>query len=325
MSSIRPDPELLKKHPNAVTLDQLQEKDRFLGALLGAAAGESLGAPHEGKRAADMGPLREVTAGGKWAAGEPTDDIDLTLALLRSLVARRRFDQDDVARRYLEWFSRGPKDVGALTRAALENLRAGDAPEQASALAWEDSGRRAAGNGSVMCCAPLGLLHVRRLEGLAEDAAAASRITHHDPRCVGGCIAVATAVALLVRGGRDAEEAIPLAAEAAGAVSDEARAAVERGASRSPAEMAVDGDDRGYVLRTVEIAFGALASGQGFEEGLISVVSRGGDTDTNGAVAGALLGAIHGRAALPPAWLRLLLDREAIEEEAEALADAATA
>jgi ADP-ribosyl-[dinitrogen reductase] hydrolase len=306
MSSIRPDPELLKKHPNAVTLDQLQEKDRFLGALLGAAAGESLGAPHEGKRAADVGPLRDVTAGGKWAAGEPTDDIELTLALLRSVVARRRFDQDDAARRYLEWFSRGPKDVGALTRAALENLRAGDPPQQASALAWEDSGRRAAGNGSVMCCAPIGLLHVRRLEGLAEDAAGASRITHHDPRCVGGCIAVATAVALLVRGGRDAEDAIPLAAEAAGAVSDEARAAVERGASRRPADLAVDGDDRGYVLRTVEIAFAALASAQGFEEGLISVVSRGGDADTNGAVAGALLGARHGKGRIPERWLKPL-------------------
>src|SRR5437867_355788 len=146
MGSIRPDPNLLKKHPNAVTLDQLQEKDRFLGALLGAAAGEALGAPHEGKPAGEVGPVREITGGGPWAAGEPTDDIDLTLALLRSLVARRKFDQDDAARRYLEWFSRGPKDVGLLTRAALENLRAGDPPQQASALAWEDSGRRAAGS-----------------------------------------------------------------------------------------------------------------------------------------------------------------------------------
>src|SRR5229473_2601946 len=197
MSSIRPDPNLLKKHPNAVTVDQLQEKDRFLGTLLGAAAGESLGAPHEGKRAGEIGPLRDITGGGPWAAGEPTDDIDLTLALLRSLVARRRFDQDDAARRYLEWFSRGPKDVGILTRASLENLRAG---------------------------------------------------------------------------------------ESAGAVSDEARAAVERGASRRPPDIAVDGDDQGYVLRTVEIAFSALATAPTFEEGLMSVVSRGGDTDTNGAV-----------------------------------------
>ena len=306
MSSVRPDPDLLRKHPNAVTPGQLQEKDRFLGTLLAAAAGEALGAPHEGKRAAEVGTVRDVTGGGIWAAGEPTDDVELMLALLRSVVARRRFDQDDAARRYLEWFARGAKGIGNLTRAALENLRAGESPQQASALAWEDSGRRAAGNGSAMCCAPIGLLHVRSLEGLADDAAGASRITHYDPRCVGSCIAVATAVALLVRGGRDAEEAIPRAAEAASAVSDDVRAAVERGASRRPAEIAADGEDQGYVLRTVEIGFSALASAATVEEGLVSVVARGGDTDTNGAVAGALLGAKHGKGTIPERWLKPL-------------------
>jgi ADP-ribosyl-[dinitrogen reductase] hydrolase len=67
------------------------------------------------------------------------------------------------------------------------------------------------------------------------------------------------------------------------------------------------------------------AEAPGFEDGIRRVVALGGDTDTNAAVAGALLGATHGRAALPSAWLRVLLDRAAIEEEAEALADAATA
>ena len=109
-----------------------------------------------------------------------------------------------------------------------------------------------------------------------------------------------------MRGGRDAEEAIPRAADAAGAVSDEARAAVERGSSRRPGDISVDGDDRGYVLRTIEIAFSALASAHAFEEGLLSVVSRGGDTDTNGAVAGALLGAKHGKSRIPDRWLKPL-------------------
>ena len=84
------DPNLLKKYPNAITLQQIEEEDRFLGTVLGAAAGESLGAPHEGH---------------------------LMLALLKSVVARHRFDQADVARRYLEWLEKGPKDVGNLTRA----------------------------------------------------------------------------------------------------------------------------------------------------------------------------------------------------------------
>ncbi len=302
MSSFRPDPNILKKHPNAITQAQIDEKGRFFGTLLAAAAGEALGAPHENKKADQVGPLREITSGGMWAAGEPTDDIDLTLILLRSIVARRKLDPDDVAHGLLKWFAGKPKDIGNLTRAALENLRAGEPPAQSGAIAWEDSGRKAAGNGSLMCCAPVGLFHVRNLDGLEGDAVTASRITHYDPRCVGACVGVTTAIALLVRGGADAEEAISRAATAAGAHSDEALQAIERGASRKPADLHVDGDDRGFVLHTLELAFSALATAASLEEGLRSVISRGGDTDTNGCVAGALLGAKFGKSQVPERW-----------------------
>jgi ADP-ribosyl-[dinitrogen reductase] hydrolase len=306
MGSFRPDQDILKKHPNAITQTQIDEKGRFLGVLLGAACGEALGAPHENKTAGQVGTQREITAGGRRAAGEPTDDIDLTLALLRSLVSRRKFDLDDVAQGYLRWFSGKPKDVGNLTRAALENLRAGEGPAQSGALAWEDAGRNAAGNGSVMCCAPIGLLHVKNLDGLADDAVAASRITHYDPRCVGACVGVATAIALLVRGGKDAEEAVSRAATAAAVHSDDVLSAIERGSSKEPEQLRVDGEDRGFVLHTVELAFSALANAGSFEEGLISVVARGGDTDTNGCVAGALLGAKFGKSQLPDRWVSKL-------------------
>jgi ADP-ribosyl-[dinitrogen reductase] hydrolase len=302
MGSFRPDPNILKKHPNAITLGQIQEKDRFLGTLIAAAAGESLGAPHEFRKAAEVGVQKELQAGGPWALGEPTDDIELTLSLLRSLVARRKLDLDDVARNYLKWFATKPKDIGNLTRTALENLRAGDPPTQSGVLAWEDSGRQAAGNGSVMCCAPIGLLHVKSLEGMGDDAAAASRITHYDPRCVGGCVAVTTAIALLVRGDKDAEEAIPRAAAAGGAISDDVRMVIERGISRRPEELSVDGSDMGFVLHALELAFSALAHAASIEEGLVAVVARGGDTDTNGCIAGALLGAKFGKSQVPDRW-----------------------
>ncbi len=302
MGSFRPDPNVIKKHPGAITQQQIDERSRFLGTLLGAAAGESLGAPHENKSAAEVGSPRELVAGGPWAVGEATDDIDLTLVLLRSVSARRRLDLDDLAQEYLKWFAGKPKDIGNLTRAALENLRAGEPPTQSGALAWEDSNRKAAGNGSVMCCAPIGLLHVKNLDGLADDAAAASRITHYDPRCVAGCVAVSTAIALLVRGGKDAEEAIPRAASAAGAISDDVLMVIERGAVKKPDQLQVDGHDRGYVLHTLELAFSALAGAASLEEGLMAVVSRGGDTDTNGCVAGALLGAKFGKSQVPDRW-----------------------
>ena len=305
MPSFRPDPNILKKHPNAITQQQIEERSRFVGTLLGAAAGEALGAPHEFKSASELRLVpREITGGGIWAAGEPTDDIELTLALLRSIVARRRLDIDDVAQGYLEWFSGNPRDVGALTRAALQNLRAGEPAAQSGAIAWEDTGRKSAGNGSVMCCAPIGLLHVRSLDGVGEDATAVSRITHYDPRCVGSCVAVTTAIAHLVRG--ESDEAVERAASAGGAVSDDVRAAIERGTARSPDDLRVDGEDRGYVLRTVELAFSALVNAKDFEDGVVAVISRGGDTDTNACVAGALLGAKFGKSRIPERWVSKL-------------------
>ena len=71
----------------------------------------------------------------------------------------------------------------------------------------------------------------------------------------------------------------------------------------------------GFALFTAGIGLQVAAEGPGFEEGLRRVVSLGGDTDTNAAVAGALLGALHGRDALPSAWLEKLVDRQAIEAE----------
>ena len=71
---------------------------------------------------------------------------------------------------------------------------------------------------------------------------------------------------------------------------------------------------------TVQIEAPYADSMLGFEEGLRRVVGLGGDTDTNAAVSGALLGALHGRDAIPVGWLDRLAERDAIEREAAELA-----
>jgi ADP-ribosylglycohydrolase len=261
MGSIRPDPNILKKHPNAITQQQIDEKGRFIGAVLGAAAGE--------------------------LTGDPGNAVSLTLLLMRSLVSRKQLDLEDVGRGLLRWFGTKPAGLSGLMRAALENLRAGEPPMQSGAIAWEDSERKGADDGSLVCCAPIGLLHAKNLDGLSDDAAAFSRITHSDPRCVAGCIGVATAIAWLVRG--HADEAIERAASAAGAVSDDARLAIERGAARKPADVHAAGD---FVLGTLELAFSALGSASSFEAGTAAAGRAK-------AVAGALLGAKLGKNQIP--------------------------
>ena len=82
----------------------------------------------------------------------------------------------------------------------------------------------------------------------------------------------------------------------------------------------IDGPDQGFALFTAGVALQVVAEALGFEEGLRHVVGLGGDTDTNAAVAGALLGALHGSSAIPTSWLDRLAEKDPIEQEAAELA-----
>jgi ADP-ribosyl-[dinitrogen reductase] hydrolase len=225
----------------------------------------------------------------------------------------------DVLARHLAWFQTGPPDVGAQTRLALEEARRGT-PEAARAVFERRGPEVSAGNGSVMYCAPLGVARARDPERLFAEAPALSRLTHWDERCATACLAVTLAVAALVRG-HDPPAAVTGAIGAVGGRegADELEHLVDEAGRSRP----IDGPDRGFALFTAGIALQVAGEGLGFEEGLRRVVGLGGDTDTNAAVTGALLGALHGREALPGAWLEKLVDRQAIEAEAEALAGAA--
>jgi ADP-ribosyl-[dinitrogen reductase] hydrolase len=225
-------------------------------------------------------------------------------------------DTRDVLRRHLEWFATSPPDVGNLTRRVLTAWRDGhDDP------AREYVGRRgpevSAGNGSVMCCAPLGLAYATHPGELHEAAPALSAITHADERCRTACLAVTLTASALVRG--EPPEAV--VHDALGAVAGrEGGDELEYLVAAAGIDRPIDGPDQGFVLFTAGVAMRLAGEGSAFEPGIRGVVALGGDTDTNAAVTGALLGALHGTQALPPAWLDRLGDRTAIEEEARLLA-----
>ena len=298
-------------------------RERVVGCVLGLALGDALGAPFEFRRREEIPdplPVFELEWSG-FPPGTWTDDTAMARNLWRSLAEHRRLDPGDVVARHLEWFATDPPDVGNLTRSVLRRIRDGD-PDAAARYVAERGPEVSAGNGSVMYCAPLGALRSMRPELLHDEAPALSAITHWDERCRTACLAVTLATAALVRGtepGPAVEDAVAAVLEREGGEELE-YLVVEAGRARR-----IDGPDMGFTLFTAGIGLQVAAEAPGFEDGLRRVVALGGDTDTNAAVAGALLGAVHGGAALPSAWLRVLLDRAAIEEEAGALADAATA
>lgn len=80
----------------------------------------------------------------------------------------------------------------------------------------------------------------------------------------------------------------------------------------------------GYTLKAMQVALWCANQAPDFEEALVAVVSAGGDTDTNGAVAGAVLGARFGLHAIPCGWRKRLVEirqgREPLDVLAERLA-----
>lgn len=298
-------------------------RERVVGCLLGLALGDALGAPFEFRRREQIPnplPAFESSWMGR-PVGSWTDDTAMARNLWRSLAQTRGFRPEDVLSRHLEWVATDPPDVGALTRRVLGWYGEGlsDAP---SRYVRERGPEVSAGNGSVMYCAPLGAFRAARSELLIEEAPALSAITHWDERCRTACLAVTLAAAGLVRG--EDPETVVRAALAAVAERDGGEE-LEYLTAEAGRARRIDGPDMGFALFTAGLGLRVAAEAPAFEDGLRHVVSLGGDTDTNAAVTGALLGAFHGRPGLPTPWLDRLVERREIEREAEALALAATA
>ncbi|MEA2584294.1 MAG: ADP-ribosyl-[dinitrogen reductase] hydrolase [Thermomicrobiales bacterium] len=291
--------------------------DRYAGCLLGLACGDALGGPLEFVPRANVDRqypdgLRTFVGGG-WlhlAPGEITDDTQMTLALARSLAHCRHLDLDDLTARFLEWLNSNPKDVGGTTRSALRLLEEG--------VLWNEAGERvanggrAAGNGSVMRCAPVALRYRGDGGALRRASLDTARMTHADPRCTWGAVAVNQAIATLLDGGTKE------------VVTDAALAGIEhaevcdcvRGAASRPREEVRSG---GFVLDTIGAAFWCLLRHETLEETIVAAVGLGDDADTTGAVAGALAGACYGAEEIPSRWLQLLQPRAELEDLAARL------
>ncbi len=313
------------------------DRERAAGALFGLAVGDALGTTLEFTQppappfpALARGPHREMTGGGPFALapGQVTDDTHMACCLAASLRELGRHDARDVARRYVAWLPH-TFDVGVQTRAslqALERLPAGADPDEAGRAVWSAGGRSAAGNGSLMRTAPIGVFFASREELRRAASMEDSAVTHFDPRCQIACAALSAMIAIaMARPAASfprvqlldvAREEIRLAAAELRVRFGDLTAEIDAGerALRSDVDAAAADDPglyrpelhlhqhAGFVRVALRLALWEFVHAPSFEAGLVDVVNRGGDADTNGAITGALLGAYHGQAAIPQRW-----------------------
>jgi ADP-ribosyl-[dinitrogen reductase] hydrolase len=295
---------------------------RARGALLGLVAGNQLGVPTEHLGTPEA--IRKAFPNGVVDLAPPPknspydDDAAMALLLGESLVASKGFDENDVARRWVKWMKVDGRGIGITTRRALTLVDRGKEPFEAGRLANQENPGRSAGNGSVMRCIPVALRYHDDPDRLIRVSTQQAAITHADERCTWGAAAVNLAARELLHGN------IYFIDEVMHRIGDRAPRVLREAIHRVPREGESDlpiarAGEAGYVVHCVEIAFWFVTHDRSLEAALIAIAQAGGDTDTNAAVAGALLGARYGDVALPPRWLDQLVGAQGIGELAERL------
>jgi ADP-ribosylglycohydrolase len=301
------------------------------GCLLGQALGDALGFVVEARPFEVAGRyvdqyLRVGRAGDlghpDFAFGQYSDDTQLARELLLSVLDAEGWSPEAFARRLSVLFERG-EDVGAGpgTRAAASRLNAG--------THWSLAGTPApyAGNGSAMRVGPFGLVFAdtrARVTAAVEQ----SLVTHLDPRCAAGAVAVAHAVALAADAAPLEPTAFLFEVAALAGEQDQSVASAIRGLAAwthlPPAEAArwlhAEGLDPAYADEWQGISafvtpsilwslYSFLRDPDDYWTAVCTAIGAGGDTDTMAAIAGAIAGARLGPSALPADLIDQLNDR----------------
>ncbi len=304
--------------------------ERARGALWGQAVGDALGTTVEFSSAAAIAARRlddwprELIGQGPFQLipGQITDDTELALSLARTLVKQQRYDAEEAAAAYARWRQSQPFDCGMATDQAFgRGLEPG--PGLAERMRTRASQKTQA-NGSLMRSSPLGIFGAALpREQLARIAAADSALSHPDPVCQAACAVFVTTIADAITTGLPGpalyERAMRFTADSP------VRATLEAAARGLPES---DGENQGWVRIALQHAFFQLHHATDFEGALAQTIRMGGDTDTNAAITGALLGATLGEAAIPARWretVRDCLSRRPVEYRCSDLPELAEA
>ncbi len=311
------------------------------GTLLGVAIGDALGMPveiwtqpyiaalNEGRGVVDfLDPkATRIKYDKAMEAGDTTDDWQLTEALAESIIASGgRFNLSMCVEKHLAAFASSTFGWGGTTKKALIELRDGKRSYDMRAPSYGPN--TGLGNGVMMKVAPLAIANYRHIhqEGghakLCAEVMALSRMTHADDRA--GIAALAIAEVVLY----SYDHAIKNVPDRAGLLKHVLERVLEAEAHSGTPDGWQDGyTDKisdvikkvGHVWQFIRLdqlrpQFNSLSTLEtclimflrhtnDFEKGLCAAVNCGGDTDTQAAIVGSMIGAQVGDIGIPKHWL----------------------
>lgn len=313
--------------------------NKILGGLVGAAAGDAIGAATEartmeqiieyfGHEVIDFEKPPMDTFGAGSQPGQVTDDFSSAYFVAKHIVEGGGIVKEQLVKNALvDWSKHAvffDRFAGPTTRLAIKEFE-GEVVEKPGGGKLST---RQATNGSAMRISPIGLLNPGNIDKAIEDAVKVTMLTHDNYLAISGACAVAAAVSRAMMEDADVYNVIraglygasegqrigkKIGKDVAGpSVIRRMEAAIEIGFGKGTTrEKMVDIAEKIgtglHISEAVPSAFGMLAANNGEAMGtIISCVNAGYDTDTLATIAGSIAGALCGAEAFPEHFLPVL-------------------
>jgi ADP-ribosyl-[dinitrogen reductase] hydrolase len=272
-------------------MNKQQLHDRALGAYLGLAVGDALGATVEFMLPREIsyqyGTHCDIIGGGwlKLKAGRVTDDTEMALALSRALITSGGWNANAVADSFVAWLKTRPVDIGNTCRRGIQRYMLNGS---LSGPVSEGD----AGNGAAMRNLPVVLATINDDAGFRQQTLGEAHITHNHPLSDAATLALGEMTRTMLKGGGVKE----------------CREVVKALLLEYPKFQFNPYPKRasGYILDTMQTVLHFYFITDSFETLVVETVNRGEDADTTGAIAGMLGGALYGVGAIPSRWLNKL-------------------
>ena len=283
---------------------QVWDSEHILSLFLGVALGDALGAPHEFRCNSQQpytglleyhpfhvnrfGVRRELPV------GSVTDDTEMTIALLRTLIEKTVYHRPTVILSYLEWANSGGWAMGRNTKRLFKGVKTIRGYERRMAALSNEEKQNMQSNGCLMRASPLVLLG-RDNPHIREDV----YLTNPNELCY-------ECVRIFVNSLADAfsfMEPHEIYRRALEEVRDPALEEVLISAG-TPGERRDVQKNKGWILHAMWVAYRALLLFQDYSVTVQWIMSLGGDTDTNCSIASALYTATHNSFCLENSFVR---------------------
>lgn len=287
--------------------------DRFLGCLVGLAAGDAVGTTVEFKERGEFEPLTDMVGGGPFCLkpGQWTDDTSMALCLAVSIIEKRAIDSEDIMNKFCDWMDNGYMsstgrsfDIGNTTRQSLKRYQQTGDTCSGGTDGWS------IGNGALMRLAPIPMLTYLDKNEVNDWSVVNSEYTHNVAESIDACRLYATMIADALDG-KTKDEIIhnqinftghPLIVE------------IAKGSYFNKTEDEIKGS--GYVVESLEAALWCFYNTDNFKDAILKAANLGDDADTTAAICGQLAGAYYGIDGIPSEWSEKLSMIDKIEEMA---------